>query len=223
MDHEDNKRRAWKWRFLVHVCQRWRLVVFASPQRLDLRILCTRRTPVRKNLRIWPTLPIVLYLSGRSIRPNAEHDAITVLEHPDRICDVTLLVPGPRLEKLAKVMQVPFPLLTHLVISPGAGYAPTLPSEFLGGSAPSLRQITLNGISYPSLPTLLLSAGDLVELRLLNIPPTGYISPEAMTVGLAALPRLKFFRMEFQSATSRPDRIRPPPATRSRPSCSQQV
>jgi hypothetical protein len=77
------------------------------------------------------------------------------------------------------------------------------------------RQITLNGISYPSLPTLLLSAGDLVELRLLNIPPTGYISPEAMTVGLTALPRLEdFFRMEFQSATSRPDRIHPPPATR---------
>ncbi|KAN0138691.1 hypothetical protein V8E53_003679 [Lactarius tabidus] len=213
MNYEDDKRRAWKWRLLVHVCQRWRQVVFASPQRLDLRILCTRSTPVRKNLCIWPAFPIVLYLSGRSIRLNADDDAITVLEHHDRVCDVTPLVPGPRLERLEKVMQQPFTALTHLDIEPGAGKAPTLPSEFLGGSAPSLRQITLNRVSYSSLPTLLLSAGDLVELRLFNIPPTGYISPETMTVGLAALPRLKFFFLGFQSATSRPHRILPPPTT----------
>jgi hypothetical protein len=48
----------WDWRILVHVCQRWRQVVFGSPLRLNLRILCTYGTPVRKHLDIWPNFPI---------------------------------------------------------------------------------------------------------------------------------------------------------------------
>jgi hypothetical protein len=35
---------VWDWHILVHVCQRWRQVVFASPLRLNLRILCTRNS-----------------------------------------------------------------------------------------------------------------------------------------------------------------------------------
>ncbi|KAI9436966.1 hypothetical protein H4582DRAFT_369064 [Lactarius indigo] len=38
--------------------------------------------------------------------------------------------------------------------------------------------------------------------------------PKEMVVGLAALPRLEDITVEFQSATSRPDRIHPPPITR---------
>ena len=38
------------WRTLVHVCQKWRNVVFGSPRRLDLRLYCTARTPVRETL-----------------------------------------------------------------------------------------------------------------------------------------------------------------------------
>ena len=30
------------WQTLVHVCRRWRCVVFASPRRLDLKLHCTR-------------------------------------------------------------------------------------------------------------------------------------------------------------------------------------
>ena len=212
--HGYHRHRAWKWRLLTHVCRRWRQVVLASPLRLNLRILCTRRSPIKKQLRIWQVLPIVLYLSGKGVRPNVEDDAVAVFEHPDRVCDVMLVVPGPRLERLAKLMQRPFPLLTHLFISPGVGNAPTLPRGFLGGSAPSLQQIILNRVPYPSLPTLLLWTSDLIELHLLNIPPTGYISPEAMVVVLAALPRLQYFFMDFQSASFRPDEIHPPPATR---------
>src|SRR6267154_1237755 len=55
------------WHKLVHVCQRWRYVVFDSPRRLDLRLLCTNRTPVTKMLHIWPALPIVI--SARLLWP----------------------------------------------------------------------------------------------------------------------------------------------------------
>ena len=49
---------VWDWHILVHVCPRWRQVVFASPLRLNLQILCTFRTPVRRSLDIWPTFPL---------------------------------------------------------------------------------------------------------------------------------------------------------------------
>ena len=203
---------ALKWCLLVHVCQRWRQIVFASPHRLNLRILCTRSTSVRKLLYIWPPLPICLSYMSKS-RSNAD-DAIAALEHGDRVSYVELNVTGPLLEKLEEVMQVPFPVLTQLYIKISQGVVNALPREFLGGSAPSLHTIDLYGVSYPSLPRLLLSANDLVHLRLHKIPPSGYISPEAIVIGLAALPRLKTLLMEFQSASSRPDRILPPPTTR---------
>jgi hypothetical protein len=48
------------WHTLVHVCQQWRCVVFASPRRLNLRLYCTEKTPLEKSLNIWPVLPIVI-------------------------------------------------------------------------------------------------------------------------------------------------------------------
>ena len=46
-DHNDAL--LWPWHVLVHACQRWRYIVFVSPHRLDLRILCRNGTPVRES------------------------------------------------------------------------------------------------------------------------------------------------------------------------------
>ncbi len=211
-------RPAWKWHFLVHVCQSWRQIVFASPHRLNLQILCTYGTPVKKNLGIWPAFPIVIdyrYIySERGNTPNDEDNVVTALEHPDRVSCIGLVITSSLLGKIATVVQEPFPVLTRLSILSEDGNAPALLGEFLGGSAPCLQEVSLSRISYPTLPTLLLSASDLVVLRLHRIPPPGYILPEAMVACLSTLPRLETFIIEFQSATSRPDRIRPPPITR---------
>ena len=82
------------------------------------------------------------------------------------------------------------------------------------GYAPRLRSIFLDGIPFLELPTLLIPTSDLVELHLYNIPRIGYISPEAMVAGLAALPRLRTFHIGLQLATHRPDRIHPSPVAR---------
>jgi hypothetical protein len=111
-------------------------------------------------------------------------------------------------------MLEPFPLLTHLNIHSRDESVPVLPDRFLGGSAPRLQEIRLHHTPFPALPTLLLSTGNLVILTLSMIPPTGYISPEAMVVCLAMLPKLEGCTIEFQSDTPSPDRIRPLPATR---------
>jgi hypothetical protein len=111
---------------------------------------------------------------------------------------------------MVEVMQEPFPVLTHIdIFSTGGG----LPGGFLGGSAPRLLKISLCNISFPALPILLSSTSNLISLSLLSVPPAGYISPEAMTACLVALPRLENLRIGFRSPTSRPSQIRPPPVT----------
>jgi hypothetical protein len=157
--------------------------------------------------------PAYLPLVG-GLLPDDEHNAVAALEHPDRVCDIRFGVTGSQLGKMAAVMQVPFPVLTRLFIVSKDRNSPTVPGGFLGGSAPCLQEIRLERISFPSLPTLLLSASDLVELSLREIPPSGYISPQAIVRCLAAIPRLQDLVIGFQVATSHPDRIRPPLITR---------
>ncbi|KAH9171721.1 hypothetical protein EDB89DRAFT_1906708 [Lactarius sanguifluus] len=211
---------VWEWQPLVHVCQKWRQIVFASPHRLNLQILYTHEIPVKNNLGVWPAFPIVIDYrrSKPGVTPQDVDNIITALEHPDRVCFIRLNMRKWELDRVVPSMhwQEPFPVLTHLEISlgPRVESALVLPAEFLGGFAPRLQEINLSGIPYPALPMLLLSATDLVKLDLFNIPPAGYISPEAMVASLATLPRLEFFVIGFQLATSRPDQILPPPVTR---------
>ncbi|KAH9171739.1 hypothetical protein EDB89DRAFT_1069246 [Lactarius sanguifluus] len=210
---------VWKWHLLVHVCQRWRQIVFESPHRLNLQILCSFGTPVRKNLAIWPAFPIVIYYpsysSKNGIPPDDEDDVIAALEHRDRLCSLNLCVTELQLEKITKVMREPFPMLTDLHIDSASGNSLVLPAEFLGGSAPRLQIMTLFSLLDPALP-LLLSTSDLVFLDLCFVPLDGYISPEAMVAYLAALPRLELFSIgfEFPSDTSHNDRMPLPPVTR---------
>ncbi|KAN0128315.1 hypothetical protein V8E53_013899 [Lactarius tabidus] len=208
----------WDWLFLVHVCQRWRQVVFGSPLRLNLRILCTHGTPVQKHLDIWPNFPIHIEYIGDDSGPmesNDEDNVIAALDHPDRLSAVILWLTGRQLGKIVTVMQEPFPALKELYLKIHVSNdVPVLPSEFLGRSAPSLQRILLAGIPFPALPGLLLSTSDLVTLHLLDIPQTGYFSPEAMVAALASLIRLEYLYIKFQSPASRPNQIHLPPVVR---------
>ena len=208
-------RPIWNWHILVHVCRRWRQLIFDSPRRLTLRILCTYGTPVRKSLGIWPAFPIDLQLNSMGrLNPKDEDNTTAALEHPDRVNSVSLCTHGSQLGKMVAVMQKSFPVLRRLYMSSWIEDTPVLTATFLGGSAPHLQAITLVRIPSPALPTLLLSTSNLITLNLLDIPTPGYISPERVVVCLAALPRLKVFGLSFEDATSRPRRIRPPPVTR---------
>jgi hypothetical protein len=210
-----------EWRRLIHVCQRWRYIIFESPLQLDLQLLCTHGTPVRKNLCYWPPVPLTIdYYTywdadqGEGPTPSYEDDVIAALEHPGRVRYVGISVTSSLLGKMSVAMQEPFPMLTHLWLSSKDGNVPVLPETFLGRSAPHLRVAHLEGIPFPALPTLLLSATDLVELQLLNIPETGYLPPDVMVASLVALVRLEILSIGFQSPTSFPDPSPQPPSTR---------
>ncbi len=205
------------WRSLVHVCRRWRCLVFLSPLRLNLRLFCTPGTPARDTLDVWPALPLVI--EGEITTSSGADNIIVALGQSNRVRRVNLACLVDRqLERLLAAMQLPFPELTRLeleLISDGET-PPVVPDSFLGGSAPHLQDLQLRGIPFPGLPNLLLSATHLVSLNLSNVPHSGYIPPEAMAALLSALSSLHALYLRFQS---RPDwesrRPRPPPSKRS--------
>jgi len=45
------------WRRPIRVCRRWRRIIFASPRRLDLQILCADQKRVKEMLDDWQTIP----------------------------------------------------------------------------------------------------------------------------------------------------------------------
>jgi len=200
------------WQSLVHVCRRWRSLVFRSPRRLNLRLFCTPETRARDTLDVWPALPLIV---RGNMTLSSGTDVIAALGQRNRICEVTLLsLADWQLEKVLAAMQVPFPELTDLQLFSYGEMLPVIPDSFLGGSAPRLRIFTLDSISFPGLPNLLLSANHLVYLRLTDIPHSGYISPEAMAAFLSVLSSLESFQLQFQSPQSHPDwesRSLPPP------------
>ena len=67
------------WKALVHVCRRWRNIVFASPQRLQLLLVCDGRTPVKRLLNIWPVWPITVHYS-----PNDEEGQDNIIAALER-------------------------------------------------------------------------------------------------------------------------------------------
>ena len=214
---------TWGWQRLVHVCRAWRRTILESQNALDLRLLCTERTPVRKTMGIWPLLPIIIEYrhvpSAISQSATSEDlgDLVAALRHHARVCRITLSLTGPLMGTIISAMRQPCPMLTYLRVQlcGDAAPAPALPDGFLGGLAPRLEKIRLEGIRFPSLPKFLLGASGLVELRLDKIPDTWDISPQTLSRCLSTLPKLRSLSIEFQYRQSPPPeptlRHSPPP------------
>jgi hypothetical protein len=203
------------WQPLVHVCRRWRGIVFASPNFLELRLVCDPW--IRAGLTaIWPPIPIIIWNLGndadRAMPEDYDFDAAIV--HPNRVCEIHLQFASSQLQQLASAMEKPFTALVHLALEtfPDSPPALILPDGFLGGSAPRLQSLELNRIPFPALPSLL-SATDLVSLTLQDIPRSGYISPEVFVAHLTMLTNLESLNIDFESFLSPPSR-RPPLSTR---------
>ena len=100
----------------MHVCRKWRSVACGSPYRLDLRLYCSERTPmktVKRMLDVWPLLPIVI--STDLPEMDSVDNVIAALEHNDRVCKLDLFnFQSWHFEKVLEAMQQPFPALIYL-------------------------------------------------------------------------------------------------------------
>jgi hypothetical protein len=149
-------------------------------------------------LDVWPAFPIVItdysdYMSGVD-------NIIAALEQRDRVCQITLDdIPCRKMDMFVPAMLGPFPALKGIIFAVDDSTMAVVPDSFLGGSAPLLQWFTLHAIPFPTLPTLLSSARNLVDLQLSGIPRPGYISPEVMVTCLSAMPKLGSLRFQFDS------------------------
>ena len=182
------------WHTLVHVCRRWRHVVFGSPCRLGLRLFCVNKRLV-KVLDIWSELPIIIRIDDAKIYQHPSvTNVISVLKRHNQVCKIlTHQVPNSFLKEVA-TMSGHFPALIELKIVASFDQDRTIlqiSDSFLGGYVPRLRSLSLSGFSFPAIGKLILSTRDLVYLSLQNSPDSGYIPPEAMVDILSALTRLQ--------------------------------
>jgi hypothetical protein len=192
------------WKTLVHVCRRWRRLVFQSPRRLNLRLYCTPQTPAKDTLDVWPPLPLII--CGNVTSSSDTDNIIAALEQSNHVCRVNLSnIAGGQFNKVLAAMRVPFPELTSLRLVSRKETLSAISDSLLGGSSSSLRGLLLIGIPFPGLPNLLLSANHLVDLGLFDIPHSGYISPEAIVTLLSVLSCLESLSLGFRSPQSRPD------------------
>ncbi|KAI9463372.1 hypothetical protein F5148DRAFT_200384 [Russula earlei] len=203
-----------EWHTLVHVCQRWRSVVFVSPRRLDLRLEYSGKSPISEMQDVWPDLPVVINLARSPwiVSKSYWENLTAALESEHhRICEIHFpLVPTSEWERLAAAMQKPFPELTFLRFWVDHNTAASLPNSFLGGSAPLLRELLLRNCPLPGIPKLLLSANQLVLLRLWDIPDSGYLSPQDLGTALSVMSRLESLYLGFKSRLY--PATRPPPS-----------
>jgi hypothetical protein len=103
------------WHRLVHVCRRWRSLVFASPNFLDLRLVCGPRTRVEL-IGIWPPFPITI--KNRIQWPIPDYDFNAAIVHRNRVREIDLRLSRRQLQRLISAMREPFPDLMHLNLSP---------------------------------------------------------------------------------------------------------
>ena len=213
--YEELKDQMEAWQKLVHVCRRWRSIVFGSPRRLNLQLVCTTQTSARDTVDVWPELPLVI-----EDLDCQKEGLIALLERSELVRRISRMVLGvDHLEDIPEALHVPFPELTYLMIHHWDEVSEpiiSLSDSFLGGSAPRLQFFDLENILFPGLPRLLLSATHLTDLHLEDIPHSGYISPEVMVTCLSLLTSLGGLSLEFRSPQSRPDREsrRPSPLKR---------
>ncbi|KAI9510462.1 hypothetical protein F5148DRAFT_582841 [Russula earlei] len=197
-----------RWHTLVHVCQRWRQLIFTSPCRLGLVLEYNGKKPMREMLDVWPVLPIAIRLRALEslLKPSHADNIVDALdlENHARIHEIKLdEFPRSHWDRFVGAMQKPFPQLRNLQIGCSGGATAVLPISdlFLGGSVSHLQKLRLENIQFPfpGVQKQLLTANNLVELSLWTTPLSGYISPEAMVICLSAMPRLEIllFRVDF--------------------------
>ena len=149
-----------------------------------------------------PPLPLIIYYPAFSdtISVADEEGIIYALQQPDRVRRVYVAAPTAVLCNLFKAMDCEFPILErlslHLSTRSLAGLA--LPGKFL---TPLLHHLTLSNISLPIQSQLLRQAGNLITLRLWNVPASPEFHPAHLVAQLPAMSRLETLVVQFYTPT----------------------
>ena len=188
------------WPTLMHICRKWRHIVFVSHQTLQIRLFCTHGKPVLKTLDCWPELPIVVQYGGMPAlhppSPKDEDNIMAALNLSHRVTSIGLTVTRSLLKKLSAVER-PFSELEELVLLGLSGKTRqlTLPSAFQWGLR--LRRLYMTGVDFPSPFWLLQPSPNLVDLHIHQVYDYPHHSPEALTSALCGMVQLRSLSLDI--------------------------
>ncbi|KAI0258409.1 hypothetical protein BC834DRAFT_911470 [Gloeopeniophorella convolvens] len=142
-------RRQWWNLFPAHVCRRWRELIIASSKSLQLRTLCGVHLPIIDVVRHSPPVPLIIKsLGSKAALSSKQVDAlIFALGHLDRLCEVSLYMTPEVSDKFVASVRGEAPNLEHLQLVSSTNA--TLPTSFLFGNAPKLREVHLSDVFPP--------------------------------------------------------------------------
>jgi hypothetical protein len=192
-------RQRW-WYKLAQVCRQWRSLIYLSPSRLDLHLLCTYGTPVADMLTHSPPLPLTIYYYHNHQETTAEdEEGIRIaLRHRDRVHHVRLALPTSSLQNIISVMDEPFPVLERMYIKSQTDDDArlALPKTF---QAPLLHHFALETVGLQIGCPLFMNTMGLVILALERIPSSLYFPPSHLLTWLSRMPQLEKLVIRFQS------------------------
>ena len=153
------------------------------------------------------TLPLVVRFNAR-LSKHMPGNVAVALCYPNRLRAIYLEVTSSMTGLIVEAIQKPCEALESIQITVRDAHGPSIlvRNAFLGGSAPRLREIKLDGIAFPfsAIQQVLLSTNNLVELHLSKIPDDVYFSPEDLVTGLSTSVQLERLTVGFHSPASRP-------------------
>ena len=196
------------WPTLMHICRKWRRIVFDSQRALQIWLFCAHGMPVLDALNCWSALPIVVQY-GKSPAsdlpaPEDEKNINVALKQSDRVSSISLTITSPLLE----LSETERPLSELEVLSRN-GAQLALPSTFQWG--PRLRCLNSTRVNFPSLLQLLGSFKNLVDLLLHEVLDPSCFPPEALTNTFSGMVQLRSLSLHFPSTGNH---LTPPPPSR---------
>ena len=182
----------------MHICCKWRRLVFSYQRLLQLRLFCTHGTPVKTTLDCWPrALPIVVAYGSPGLDPlhlTDEYEIMAALKRPDRVHSISLTITSSLLEKLYAIKR-PFSKLEHLILRSGDDVQLTLPSAFQWGQ--HLRRLHSTRVIIPALVQL--HDSSIMDLQLHGVPNPWNFSPNALPDALFKVAQLRSLSLHFLS------------------------
>lgn len=195
-----------EWFELIHVCKRWRTIMFASASRLGLCLILTpEKGGNMKTIlsRHFPPLPIEIHYY-RPVKTKDIGRMLAALKRPDRIRRIYLIASTALLNRFFKATKGAFPALETLELGDQNSKELKIPATFLKGPDLHLRSLKLHSISLPSasVSRLLSSTPALTNLYL--VIDTDVSPPPAMSFLLShlhGLPCLHHLDLEIKGFT----------------------
>ena len=191
------------WHTPTQICQRWRSLIFASPSRLNLYVVCTKVTPIEEILAYFPHLPLevnYMFLWEREQR-QAQRNVLLSLQRRHHLRSINLRAPDAVLQRMVIPLDDEFPLLDRLAIisddqSFGASSGVTLPKTL---RAPNLRHLILENFDLQIGAPILTTSIQLVSLGLWRIPASTHIPPEYLVDLFVLMPQLRAVSVSFRA------------------------